>query len=504
MTVEATEPVALDVLYSLVLENGKLWGQEAAEFQIDDAEAIFDTSGPPWHFLTRPRGGSKTTDVAGVSLSWLATEATPGSRGYVVATSEEQASELIDAASGFVNRTEILKGYIGVEATSLYAANGATVRVMTADGSSAWGKGRDTGLIILDEFAQWPETRKSRRVWTAMLSSTQKTPGLRLIILTSAGEPAHFSYDVLREAREGTYASQWHVSETPGPVPWVSQAALDAQRPHLTESEFARLHLNQWTEEEDRLVSADDLREACVLDGDLPPKAGVRYIITVDLGVKIDPTVVVVSHVEPIENEPRAKRVVVDHLKRWVPTRKQPVRLAQVEEYLGQISRLYHRAPIHGDPSQFHEMRQNLSAQGINAKEFKFTPTSVGELGSALVLALRNHQLWLPDREDLREELLHVRLKESSPGSYRLDHDPKRHDDQAVTIGMAVHLLLGKRLGTSGFIAFMKSQIERRPTDQTAVQVDRAVRRRKAPRARGRRCEHRWRGSTCVFCGAEH
>jgi len=38
----------------------------------------------------------------------------------------------------------------------------------------------------------------------------------------------------------------------------------------LTESEFARLHLNEWTAAEDRLVAPDDLAACVVLDGSQP------------------------------------------------------------------------------------------------------------------------------------------------------------------------------------------------------------------------------------------
>jgi hypothetical protein len=495
MSVVRATPSALDVLYALVLESGERWGAAAADFQIADAEAIFSPVGPPFHFLTRPRGGSKTSDTAAICLAWLVAQAGPRQRSYVLAVSESQAAELVDAAAGFVARSPVVGNYVGVEASALYAANGAAVRVLTS-GDSTWGKGRDTGFIVLDEFAQWPATRKSRRTWVAMLSATQKTPGLRLVILTSAGEPGHFSYEVLSEARRSNF---WHVSEVPGPVPWVSKEYLDAQRRLLTEAEFARLHYNQWTEEDDRLVTEEDLDAACVLPGSLPADRRHRYIITVDLGVKVDATVVVVAHAESIPGEPHAQRVVVDLIKRWVPTRKRQVRLSQVRQFLEETSVAYRRAPVYGDPSQFHEMRQALVAQGVRAMEFKFTSTSVGELASSLVLALRNHQVWLPDRPELRSELLTVRLREVSPGAYRMDHDAGSHDDQAVALGMATHLLLGKsQRNAARFVRAVKEATAKEPPP-------RLLRPRPPRTPRGRPCQHRWRqdnGHCAWGCGA--
>ena len=514
----------LEVLYSLILEDGHTWGERAAEFQIADAEVILGKGGKPANYLTRPRGGSKSTDIAGICLGWLVAEAPPRMHAYVVSVAEEQSFEVLDAAAGFLTRTPGLAEYVLLETSTLTAANGATVHILTSDGSSAFGKGRDTGFIILDEFAQWPETRKYRRLWVAMLTATQKTPGLKLVILTSAGEPGHMSYNVLKEARDGLTKHFWHVSEVPGPVPWVSQESLEMQRPLLTEAEYSRLHMNQWTEDEDRLLTEDDWESAAVLDGSLLPEKGRKYLITADLGVKIDPTVVTVSHAEQHPHNSRAKLVVVDHLERWVPKRGKEVQLATVRERLVELSMQYNHAPIHGDPSQFLSIKQELQLRGLKVKEFKFTGTSVGELGSTLVQAIQNEQVWLPNNPILRDELLNVRLRESTPGSYRLDHDPKRHDDQAVAIGMAVQLHIGKPAGTAAFRQYMEQVKERRvaasttqrgPDASRTQQRDRAFQRdlRRITGGRGRgmrlqertqaRCQHRWRADdSCAWgCG---
>lgn len=523
MTLVATSIGPLDVMNELVTDTGEKWGDIAAPFQRRDAEAIFDPTGPLWHYLTRPRGGSKSTDIAAMLVAWLVVLARPLEEGLVVASSEDQAEVVISAMRSFVVNTSLLEGVLAVEGSECYAANGAHVRVITSDGSSAFGRGSNTGFLVLDEFAQWPQTKKMRSVWVAMLSSTQKSPNLRLVILTSAGEPGHFSYGVIKEAKEGEFADMWDVNETPGLVPWADERRIRAQNPLLSDDEFARLHLNQWTESSDVLLILDDWEAAAVLDGSLPPQRNIHnYIVTVDLGVKVDPTVVVVAHSEPMENSSlgdgkssRAMRIVVDRLDRFVPNKRkhQEVDLDRVEKLLYELSHAYNRAPIYGDPSQFHSIRQRLLGVGCQVREFKFTPTSTGELGSALVQALRNRQVWLPKSAELGDELLHVRLRESSPGVYRLDHDSNRHDDQAVAIGMAVHHFFGKRLKTAVFRDYMAKKAEQRREDAehpSDVGSDKPVRhdavarhmetlqarRKGAERAAvvaQRRCEHRWR-----------
>lgn len=492
---------ALDVMYGLVLENGLPWGQVAADFQREDADAIFADEGPRRHFLTRGRGGSKSTDIAGVSISWLLAEARPMARGYVIAANTEQGSIIIDAAAALVGATPGLSGALTVEAERIIGPNGAWVKVLSQSDSGSWGR-RDTHLLVCDEFAQWPETRGAKRVYTAVRTTVQKTPGCRLIILTSAGEPAHWSHEILLLAKNDPEG--WRVHETPGPVPWQSPKEIEDLRRELRPSEFARLVLNQWTADEDRAISPEDYEIARGKPSD-GPREGVKYLILVDIGIRNDATVMTIAHAEPLDaDNPRGpRRLIVDHIERWKGTRSKPVQLQAVEEWLVKTARTWNRATVHGDPTQFVGTMQNLNRRGVRAVEFPFTTTSVGQVASALVMAFRNHLITVPHTPALREELLRVRLRETTPGVTRLDHDPNGHDDQAVTLGMAAQLLLSSGVSQGeAFMGYLRGQIER---DAAATgNPDRfrnpsLARLRQARRLRAV-CDHRWRGDVCALC----
>ncbi len=59
----------LELLSGLRLEDGRSWGEAATDVQRADAAAVLDTdSVTPYAFLTRARGFSKTTDLAGISV----------------------------------------------------------------------------------------------------------------------------------------------------------------------------------------------------------------------------------------------------------------------------------------------------------------------------------------------------------------------------------------------------------------------------------------------------
>jgi phage terminase large subunit-like protein len=94
------------------------------------------------------------------------------------------------------------------------------------------------------------------------------------------------------------------------------------------------------------------------------------------------------------------------------------------------------------DPWQMVGTAQRLQDRGIKVEEFVFSSASVGHLATTLHLLLRDRALALPDDPELLDELANVRLRETSPGVLRMDHDPDKHDDRAITLAMAAHDLL--------------------------------------------------------------
>jgi phage terminase large subunit-like protein len=427
---------AFRLLSSLVLEDGTPWGAKAEGWQKADAAAILADDGPRLHYLTRPRGGSKTSDLAGVCIAALLTQLPRRGRAFAFAADQDQAALLLDAIAGFVARTEGLGGALKIENYRVTAPNGARLTVMSADSASAWGLKGD--LFVVDEFTQWPTTPGPRRLWHAILSAIPKVAGCRLVLLSTSGDPAHPSHKLLGQAKA---SDQWRVAETPGPCPWIDAAALDEQRRLLPESQFRQLHLNQWVESEDRLVDAEALADAVRLDGPQDERPGVSYMLGLDLGIKADRTVLAVCHAEKVEGD-GARRVVLDRLLVWSGSRLRPVKLDDVERAVLEASRRYNGAKCRMDPWQAVGLGQRLRREGVTVDEYAFGPQSVGRLASTLHLLLKDRRLWLYDDEELLDELANVRLRESSPGVLRMDHDPDRHDDRAIALALAALALV--------------------------------------------------------------
>jgi len=431
-TTERLDPLAL--LSGLVLEGGQRWGDIATDWQHQDASAVLDLSpdAPRLHFLTRPRGGSKTTDLGAVSLAALICQAPERSRSHAYARDRDQAALLVDAIGGLVHRTG-LGGLVDVQSWAVTVrATDARLTVESADASSAYG--HLPYVVVADELCQWPETRGARGLWEALVSGLPKRADSRLAVLTTAGDPAHWSRKVLDSAQA---SDRWRVSELPGPLPWADASDLAEQRHLLPASAYARLHLNRWTAAEDRLTSPEDLAACVVLDGPLDPDPRHRYVIGLDLGLKDDRTVLTVCHAEKDADAPLAlPRIVLDRLHVLAGTRAQPVNLADVEAVAYEAATAY-RAPIRLDPWQAIGLAQRLRARGVSVEEWTFSDVSVGRLAMILHLLLREHRLALPDDPELLDELAAVRLREKRPGVYRLDHDAGQHDDRAVALGLA-------------------------------------------------------------------
>lgn len=398
-----------------------------------DARAVLDVTGPRRHFWLRSRGYSKSLDAGGVALSLMLAGLPAGAECYVGAGDREQAAILRRKIAGLVSRTPEVRGLVEVGAWRVAVpARDVALDVISADAASSWGL--TPALVVLDEVCMWGETEGPRTFFDALMTSLPKRVDSRALLISTPGAPSHWT----RKVYDGACRDpRWRVSHLAGPPPWADRAEIEAERRNLPESIFRRLFLAEWVEGEDRLVRHEDLDAAMAHDGALAPQPGVAYHVTLDVGLVRDHTVVAVGHAE---GPPNDRRVVVDLLRVWAGTHRKPVDLSDVEETLVPLSAAYNHAPVTSDPYQAAQLISRLTRRGVRATPWQFTAASVGRLGAALHVALRERRLVLPKDAALREELAHVRLREV-PGGYRLDHTHGRHDDMAVAVALLVVLL---------------------------------------------------------------
>ena len=464
---------ALELLAALPVGDATAWADTAADFQRRDAEAILDPAGPPFTYITRPRGGRKTCDAAGYAVALHVTVAPPGSRSYVVAADADQARLVLDSVRGFLLRAPVLRERIRIEARRVVFATAegemlSTVEVLPADEASSYGL--RPFLVVADELSVWPDTTNARGLWSAVVSAMPKVEGSRLVVTTSAGAPDHWSHGVLEHART---SSQWQVFETPGPLPWIAQDVLDEQRSLLTASAYARLHENRWVAGEDRLTTPEQVRACIGHSGSLQPTRRTGYVHGIDVGLVNDRTVLTIAHAE---RRGDAVVVVVDHQEVWQGSKEQPVDLGDVEGFCRESLRKYPGKLI-ADPWQFKHTAQRLRSHGIRVEEFVFSSASVGRLALTLYRLLRDRLLDLPDDPDLVNELSSVVLRESQPGNYRIDTTGQGHDDRVISLALVAQRLASLSTATmhmevaQGVIPAAPIGRPRRPTAEPPVAI---------------------------------
>jgi hypothetical protein len=420
---------ALAVLLSLVRENGARVGESITTDQLADAREVLDPTTEPYAWLERARGYSKTSDLAGMALALMVTEAPRRARLYGFGADREQAALLSDAAGGYLERTPELGGAFDVTEWKVTARHsGATLQVMASDASSTWGL--RPWFVVVDELSVWESTGRPRRVWDAITSAMAKVDGSRLVTIMSAGDPGSWQYRLREHAMTDDL---WYFHATLGPPPWADPVRVEEQRRRLLPSMFARLFECVWTEPEGRLATADDVRACVGHGGDLVPDRRYRYVVSLDVGLVRDRTVAVVAHGE---QRPRGVTVVVDRVAVWEGTRARPVDLTAVEAWVEAACRDY-RAKLVFDPYQAAHLTQRLRGRRVRLEPFVFSSASVARLAVTIFNVLRDRCLDLPDDDRLVDELCTVQLRETSPGVVRLDHDSDKHDDMAVTVAMA-------------------------------------------------------------------
>lgn len=445
----ATTLDPMDLLCALILDDdGTQWGDIAEPWQRADAEAILTGTAPDdprLHYLTRPRGGSKTTDLAAILIVVMLTQAPRRATLHAYARDLDQAALLLDEFRALAERSGLVAHFEFGAFTVTVKSTGARLRVESADAASAFG--RRPYFVVADELAQWPTTRQARTLWEAVTSGLPKRPNSRLAVLTTAGDPAHWSAQIIEAAR---LSPRWRVSETPGPLPWANPADLEEQRRMLPESVYARLHLNRWTASEDRLVSPTDLAACVAHHGWLPYDGRHSYQLGLDLGWVNDATVLTVCHLEHGE---LGQVVVLDRILVMKGTREHPVQLNDVKKLAEQTSRQFGAAPLRVDPREAVALAQDLRDRGLQVDDKQLTVQSVGKIGAALHLLLREHRVRLPDDAELLDELATVRLEPTSLGGLRLNHDAGQHDDRAMALGLAAVALMERATSDFGGVS---------------------------------------------------
>lgn len=392
-------------------------------------------------YLERPRGHSKTTDMA-VQVAWILQYAKHAVKGIAAAADQDQAALLHRAVAELATLNPVLCPDLVARKTAIInPVTGSRLDVISSDVRSSWGQLPD--FVICDELCHWEKPD----LWHSLLSSAAKKPHCLLAVLTNAGVGFGWQWQVREAART---SAEWHFHSLQGSqAPWISPNALAEQKRLLPPAVYARLWENLWQQSDGGFVTLAEADACCDRTLQICERGlgWHRYIAAIDYAEKHDRTVGVVIHRDD-------ERIIVDRMDVVSPQPGRPTPVKWVEEWIARMAKAFGSIRFVLDDYQLVGTLQKLAGR-YDLKRFEFAG---GRGNHALAMQLRQliiqRQLaWHPDcgaiesengRDDLATELASLILKTSSTGRLRIAHrhEPGCHDDRAFALGAACLELL--------------------------------------------------------------
>ena len=387
-------------------------------------------------YLERPRGHSKTTDMA-LQLVWILQNSDIRLEGVAAAADRDQAGLIHTAMQKLVEQNAgLCRDLVFRQHAVINSRTSSRLTILSSDAQSSWGLLPD--FVICDELSHWEKPD----LWYSLISSAAKKPNCMLVVLTNAGVGRGWQWEVREAAQK---SSRWYFSSLDGcQAKWISQNWLEEQREMLPGAVFDRLWNNRWQLSDGSFISVQEA-EAC-RDESLKireqGRRGVRYFAAIDFAEKHDFTVGVLIHWE-------GEQLVVDRMDVVQPRPDQPVQVAWVEKWIEKISTAFGNVCFVVDEYQLLSTIQKFESR-VEMERFAF---GAGKGNHALAINLRQLILrqgirWyagcgqlndVAERNDLETELTSVMLRLNASGRCRIDHlsDGVHHDDRVFALGAA-------------------------------------------------------------------
>jgi hypothetical protein len=435
----------IDLVSSMVLEDGSRWGESAVPEQWEDMEALLDKEGPRKHYWLRARGRSKSFDTGAATLAiMLSGQVHGGDEMYAAAAGREQAGILARKIRQIAECTPELAGSVEVQNFRVVTPRtGAILDVISSDLATSWGK--TPRWLFIDEICNHDATDTARGFVDALLTALPKRRDSVCLAASTPSSPNHWSRELWDFALSDAL---WRCSRSDGPAPWQDPAELESERRRLPVALWRRLYLCEWAELDDALATLEQVRACIGHEGILGPDPADSYVHGADLSYARDTTAVATCHVEV-----RGGREVlaVDRLRAWRPAKGRQIPLGEVAEYGSARAREY-GGLINADPYQGVVIIQRWREAGHQVKAAAFNPLANSRRASLLLSLIRERQIDLPaDEPELFSEITSLRLAEgSTPGVLKLttDGSSEGHFDRVMAVMLCAEELMTRPAGS--------------------------------------------------------
>jgi len=275
-------------------------------------------------YIEIPRKQGKSTISSGIALYLLFADGEAGAEVYSAAADREQARIVFDQARAMVEESPELSGRAQAFRNSIVVPKTrSSYKVLSADAFTKHGL--NAHGIIFDELHAQP----NRELYDVLTTSTGARRQPLMVMITTAGydrtsvcweqheyarqvlagiveDPSYFAF--IAAADEGddwTDPATW-AKANPGLGVTISEDYLReqcarAQASPAYQNAFRRLHLNQWTSQDERWL---DMAAWDACDGALPELMGRRCFGGLDLASTTDIAAFVLAFPPEREDEP--------------------------------------------------------------------------------------------------------------------------------------------------------------------------------------------------------
>jgi phage terminase large subunit-like protein len=419
-------------------------------------------------WLERPRGHSKTSDIA-IMVTWALFASRRAIRGVAAAGDADQAALLRVAIEGLRRGNAWLSPILDVQRERVVNRHtGSELAILTSDAPTSYGLTPD--FVVADELVHW----RSRELWDSLLSSAAKRANRLLLVITNAGFRESWQWETREAIRQDP---SWYFSRLEGPrASWIDGKRLGEQRRLLPRVAYQRLWFNAWSLGSGDALSSEDI-DAAVARGERREEMehGWQYFAGLDLGLSRDASalVTVAKHVGWCEVREAAARSLSPHQRTlieaglleapdmtpefiehpgtgrlrllgcqiWRPESGRKVSIEQIESAIVEASERYDGLRVGFDPYQAMYLAQRLRAKGVNIEAVDFTGSNLKSMCSAVLEAFSEGTIDLYECPQLLADLRSLRVVEKAYGC-RLEspRGPGGHGDAATGLAIALHL----------------------------------------------------------------
>lgn len=400
-------------------------------------------------YLERPRGHSKTSDLA-VMVTWVLFAAKRQLAGVAAAADRDQGRLLRDAVAKLVSLNAWLAGLLDVQAYRVVnVRTGSDLQILSCDAPSSYGL--TPSFAVVDELTH----HRTEELWVSILSAAAKRSDCMLVVISNAGTGQGESWQWrIREAARTD--DGWYFHSLDGcRASWISPRHLAEQRRLLPPIQFDRLWANRWTSGSGDALVEDDITAAVTRRKPwTKAKRGWIFTAGLDVGLSKDSCALVAvgkcigeqwlveraNGDEIVSRVPATGRLRLASVTLWKPERGRRISLAAVERSILRLHEHFELASLAFDPWQAEYLIDRLSGAGVPCERVPASGGNLQAMATSLLDCFTVRTIDLYPHERLMSDLRNLRIQERSYGCRLTSpRGPNGHGDAATALALAIH-----------------------------------------------------------------